>query len=176
MPILHHIKVNGCVRENEKHIETSFSIHSYSDASEVSYGGAVYLAVQLLQRPKWHIKLHLANTVAEVNTIDHMNVNYWTDSMNVSWYVRNHSRKFKQFVPNKINEIQRLSAPGKWNHVKTRENPADLISPGMSIEGLALSDLWWYGLENLKNGNEISVKTDIADPQEHRKRKSFNFS
>ena len=55
-----------------------------------------------------------------------MNVNYWTDSMNVLWWVRNHSRKFKPFVANRISEIQRLAAPGKWNHVRTKENLADL--------------------------------------------------
>ena len=40
----------------------------------------------------------------------------------------------------RISEIQRLSAPGKWNHVRTKENPADLRSRGMSIEDLAQSD------------------------------------
>ena len=72
------------------------------------------------------LSLHLPNTVAEVYKIDQMNVNYWTDSMNVLWWVRNHSRKFKPFVANRISEIQRLAAPGKWNHVRTKENLADL--------------------------------------------------
>ena len=40
------------------------------------------------------LHLHLANTVAEVYKIDPMKVNCWTDSMNVLWWVRNHSRKF----------------------------------------------------------------------------------
>ena len=31
----------------------------------------------------------------------------------------------------------------------------------MSVEDLALSGLWWYGPENLKNGNEVLVKADI---------------
>ena len=39
------IKVDRCVRRNEEHIENSVSIHSYSDASEVAYGAAVYLVV-----------------------------------------------------------------------------------------------------------------------------------
>ena len=112
------------------------------------------------------LSLHLANTVAEVYKIDQMNVNYWTDSMNVLWWVRNHSRKFKPFVANRISEIQRLSAPGKWNHVKTKENPADLLSQGMSVEDLTLSDLWWYGPENVRNGNEVLVKTDVERSSE----------
>ena len=154
--------------------------------SGVAYSTAVYLAVQYqngdassklvvaktkvaplatvsvprLELMAAVLNLHLANTVAEVYKIDQMNVNYWTDSMNVLLWARNHSRKFKPFVANRISEIQRLSAPGKWNLVKIKENPADLLSQGMSIEDLALSDLWWYGPENLKNGNEVLVKTD----------------
>ena len=107
------------------------------------------------------LSLHLANTVAEVYKIDQMNVNYWTDSMNVLWWVRNHSRKFKPFVANRISQIQRLSTPEKWNHVRTKENPTDLLSRRMLIEDLAMSDLWWYGPENLRNGNEALIKTDI---------------
>ena len=107
------------------------------------------------------LSLHLANTVAEVYKTDRMNVNYWTDSMNVLWWVRNHSRKFKSFEANKISQIQRLSTPEKWNHVRTKENPTDLLSQRMSIEDLALSNLWWYGPENLRNGNEALIKTDI---------------
>ena len=83
-----------------------------------------------------------------------MNVNYWTDSMNVLWWVRNHSRKFKPFVVNRISEIQRLSAPGKWNQEKTNENVADLLSQGMSIEDLAVSDLCWYSPDNLSFGKD----------------------
>ena len=30
----------------------------------------------------------------------------------------------------------------------------------------AFSDLWWYGLENLRNGNEALVKTDIERSSE----------
>ena len=149
-----NIKVDRCVRENEKHIEINISIHSYSDASEVAYGAAVYLVVEYkngdassklvvakikvaplatISIPRLELmavllSLHLANTVAEVFKIYQMNVNYWTDSIIVLWWVRNHSRKFKPFVANRISEIQRLSAPEKWNHVRTKENPADLLS------------------------------------------------
>ena len=38
LEILDHIKVDRCVRENKKHIETNISVHSHSDASEVAYG------------------------------------------------------------------------------------------------------------------------------------------
>ena len=62
-------------------------------------------------------------------------------------------------MANRISEIQRLLAPEEWNHVRTKKNPADLLSRGMSIEDLALSNLWWYGPENFSNGNEALVKT-----------------
>ena len=43
--ILNYIQVDRCERENEKHIETNISIHSYSDASEVAYGAAAVCLV-----------------------------------------------------------------------------------------------------------------------------------
>ena len=139
LQILDHIKVDRCVRENEEYFETNISIDSYLDASEVAYGTAVYLAVQYqngdassklvvaqtkvapletvsiprLELIAAALNLQLANTLVEVYKIDRMNVNYWTDSMNVLWWVRNHSGKFKPFVVNRTSEIQRLSAPGK---------------------------------------------------------------
>ena len=185
--ILDHIKYDRRVQENEKGIETNISIHSCSDALELEYGAAVYLAVEYqngdtssklvvaktkvaplatVSIPRLELvatvsRLHLANTVAEIYKIDQINVNYWADSMNVFWEVRNHGRKLKFFLANRIRKIQRLSAPGKWNHVKTKENTAYLLSQGMSVEDLALSVLWWYGSENLKNSNEVLVKADI---------------
>ena len=139
LQILDHIKVDRCVRENEEYFETNISIDSYLDASEVAYGTAVYLAVQYqngdassklvvaqtkvapletvsiprLELIAAALNLQLANTLVEVYKIDRMNVNYWADSMNVLWWVRNHSGKFKPFVVNRTSEIQRLSAPGK---------------------------------------------------------------
>ena len=192
LQMLDLIKVDRCVRESEEQIETNISIHSYSDASEVAYGAAVYFAVQYqngdissklvigktkvaplavasiprLGRMAATSSLHLANTVAEVYKIDPMKVNYWTDSMNVLWWVRNHSRKFKPFVANRISEIQSLSSPEKWNHVKTKENPADLLSRGMSVKDLAQSNLWWYGPETLKDKNEVLIKTEIERSSE----------
>ena len=74
------------------------------------------------------LSLHLENTVAGVYKTDQMNVNYWRDSKNVLWWVRNHTKKFKPFVVNRISEIQRLSAPRRWNHVKIKKNAADLLS------------------------------------------------
>ena len=95
LQILNHIKVDRCLRKNEKHIETNISIHSYwmhSDASEVAYGAAVYLVVEyqngdassnlvvaktkvaplaIISIPIFELvaailSLHLTNTVAEV--------------------------------------------------------------------------------------------------------------
>ena len=190
--ILDHIKVDRWVQEKEKGIETNIFTHLCSDALELAYGAAIYFAVEYQNGdtssklavaknkvaplttgsiPRLELvatvsRLHLANTVAEVYKIDQINVNYWADSMNGFWEVRNHSRKLKFFLANRIRKIQKLSAPAKLNHVKTKENTAYLLSQGMSVEDLALSGLWWYGPENLENGNEFLVKADIERSSE----------
>ena len=62
LQILDPIKVDRCVRESEEHIETNISIHSYSDALEVAYGAAVYLAVKY-QKCDASSKLVVAKTI-----------------------------------------------------------------------------------------------------------------
>ena len=95
------------------------------------------------------------------------------DRKYVLWWVRNPSRKCKPFETNRISEIQRLSAPGKWNHVKAKENLADLLYQGISIEDLGLSGLWWYVPENSKNGNN---RLTLEDRPKYKKRTSFKLS
>ena len=61
-------------------------------------------------------------------------VTFWCDSMNVLWWIRGRSRKFKPFVANRASEIQSITRPMMWKHVPTKINPADLVSRG--TEGL----------------------------------------
>ncbi|CAI6346849.1 unnamed protein product [Macrosiphum euphorbiae] len=39
--------------------------------------------------------------------------------------------KWKQFVANRVSEMQKLTPDAEWNHIKSEDNPADLISRGV---------------------------------------------
>ena len=83
----------------------------------------------------------------KVSTCD---VTFWSDSMNVLWWVRNHSRNFKPFVSNRIGEIQTNSKPEQWRYVPTELNPADYVTRGLTAVELLNKDTWLNGPEFLK--------------------------
>ncbi|KAK9744227.1 hypothetical protein QE152_g7950 [Popillia japonica] len=69
----------------------------------------------------------------------------WSDStVTLSW-IRACPKRWKTFVANRVSEIQRLTNIEDWYHVRSKENPADIVSRGMSVEDLQNSELWWSG-------------------------------
>ncbi|KAB0799112.1 hypothetical protein PPYR_06992 [Photinus pyralis] len=79
--------------------------------------------------------------------------------------LRDITANFQIFVANRVNEIQKYSDASHWYHVKTTENPADLISRGLSPEMLRINSFWWEGpmwlkettyiLQTVKKMNEL---------------------
>ena len=58
---------------------------------------------------------------------------FWTDSTNVLWWVKGHSRHFKSFVANRIGKMQAATNTEKWRYVTTKEHPADYLTPGVCL-------------------------------------------
>jgi hypothetical protein len=52
----------------------------------------------------------------------------------------------KTFVGNRVAEIQQSTTPDQWRFVEGKENPADVVSRGKSVNELCESD-WWKGPE-----------------------------
>ncbi|XP_064653091.1 uncharacterized protein LOC135503446 [Lineus longissimus] len=70
-----------------------------------------------------------------------LNVTYWSDSMNVLYWIRRPGKEFKTYVANRVGEIQERSSADQWRHVPTKQNPADLPTRGLSLGELAESQL-----------------------------------
>lgn len=51
----------------------------------------------------------------------------------------------KTFVANRITKIQALTRRASWHHVPSEDNPADMLSRGVTIERLIEDNLWWNG-------------------------------
>ena len=60
---------------------------------------------------------------------------FWCDSLNVLWWIRGMSRKFKPFVGNRVGEIQSLTQPAQWRYLLSKENPVDLVSRELDLVG-----------------------------------------
>ena len=49
------------------------------------------------------------------------------------------------FVCNRVTEIQSYTTPSQWRHCPGKDNPADLLSRGVTAEQLKTMDVWWRG-------------------------------
>ncbi|GFY78150.1 integrase catalytic domain-containing protein [Trichonephila inaurata madagascariensis] len=63
--------------------------------------------------------------------------------------------KFKPFVSNRISEIQGNTDPMPWRHCSGKQNPADLLTRGLSSKELINSEKWWHGPAWLKDSENI---------------------
>merc|ERR1712237_40097 len=59
---------------------------------------------------------------------------FWTDSTSALRKLANKETRFKVFDENRINEILRSSSLEQWSHVRSENNPADLVSRGIEAD------------------------------------------
>jgi hypothetical protein len=96
-------------------------------------------AAVLLSRWLSHVKSVLYNCVKIVDTYA------WTDSMVVlSWLTTPHET-FKQYVSNRVHQVQTALPDGQWRYVSSSDNPADCASRGLMPSELARHELYWCG-------------------------------
>lgn len=168
LPVLSNLQIPrfvACV--SPKFIE----IHSFSDASQVGYGACVYvktidingeILVKLLcskskvapLKPTSIPRLELCAALlaarlskAVIESIRYVpdRIIHWCDSSIVLGWLKGDISKLKTFVANRIGEIQENTQSSSWRYVPTAENPADLISRGVSADQLCHTDMWWEG-------------------------------
>ncbi|CAH2052555.1 unnamed protein product, partial [Iphiclides podalirius] len=67
--------------------------------------------------------------------------------------VRASVTQLNAYVANRIRVVAQLTAGWTWHYVRTSDNPADLITRGVSPQELADNMLWWTGPLFLQNDN-----------------------
>ncbi|XP_055708965.1 uncharacterized protein LOC129805218 [Phlebotomus papatasi] len=150
-------------------------LHAFCDASIRAYGVAVYAVTQcenefhsclLLSKsrvaPLKELtvpRLELCGALLATETIAKFRdaikpdaIQFWSDSTIVLHWINSPPDSYKQFIANRIKRIRALSSPEQWRHVVTGENPADIVSRGLSPSQLEKSDLWWRGPDWLQEG------------------------
>lgn len=87
---------------------------------------------------------------------------FWSDSTIALSWIKGDPSRWHTFVSNQVTEIQQLTPWEKWDHVKTDENPADLILRGADLNQLMDACIWW-------NGPDWLQKDEHSWPHEHRR-------
>jgi len=137
-------------------------LHIFSDASPQAYGAAAYLvqgthsailisksrAAPLKQHSLPRLELMAAvlgtrlYTFISTSITTGPNVYFWSDSQIVlSWITS--KKTLKPFVNNRVQEIRSISTT--WKFCPSADNPADLLTRGISYHQLKSSTLWRHG-------------------------------
>ena len=146
-------------------------IHGFGDASESAYGGVIYLRT-LYQDTTIVINLVMAKSrVAPVKcqtiprlelcgacitaqlllqVADYLHISMdsvfgWTDSTIVLGWIKKCPSVLKVYVSYRVTKITSKSPASHWRYVNTHDNPADVLSRGISPKELVSHTLWWNG-------------------------------
>lgn len=156
-----------------------FELHTFSDSSERAYGACIFVRaidangtvqVRLLAsrnkvaplKPTTIPRLELCGALlatrlhAKVISSLTIKINdsyFWTDSTIVLAWLKTQSNQLKTFVRTRVGEIQDTTAGHRWSYVPSKENPADLVSRGISANSISSCELWWSGPDFLKSQN-----------------------
>ncbi|XP_025602297.2 uncharacterized protein LOC112694947 [Athalia rosae] len=147
-------------------------LHGFGDASEKGYGACIYAlsynengeASCLLVSSKsrvaplkkitlprlelcaaWLLAKLLNSVVKALGEEQIKDVVLWSDSTIVLHWLRTPPNQLKTFVANRVAEIQELAKTCEWKHVPTKDNPADILSRGVTADQLIRNKLWWHG-------------------------------
>ncbi|XP_064479062.1 uncharacterized protein LOC135392275 [Ornithodoros turicata] len=146
-------------------------LHVFADASTAAYGAVVYLCVRDLTgrttttlvlaksriAPLKQLTLPRLELMASLVAsrlfqyiggnlkLDVSGVHFWTDSMITLHWIQGDAARWKPFVRNRVTEIQKNSDSHPWHYCPSKENPADLMTRGISAQRLIESQLWWKG-------------------------------
>ena len=169
LPDLSQVKIARSLKE-PGHV-TGSQLHIFTDTSLEAYGAVAYLrheyqsgnvtvrfvmskakvtplktiSVPRLELMAAIVGLRIAETVGQTLGLPQEKWIFWSDSLDVLYWVRGHSRQFKPFVSNRVGKIQSKVDPAQWRYTPSKVNPADKLRMGMTADFLVRDQTWWNG-------------------------------
>ncbi|GFQ93761.1 integrase catalytic domain-containing protein [Trichonephila clavata] len=149
---LKDLKIPRCIL-----LKDSVAVHliGFADASAQAYGACLYvksenanetqirllcsktrvaplktLSIPRLELLAATLLSKLTSKIIKIIDLEFDEVHLFSDSKVVLDWIQMQPHLLKVFVANRVSLIQELTETFSWHHVKTKENPADLISRG----------------------------------------------
>ena len=161
------ITLPRCFFPSSEKQSTTPHLHVFADASPKAYGAVSFITsgnqcsfvmaksrvapLKKLTLPQLELMAaltgaRLASFVSETlkSRYPNLKVKLWSDSEIVLHWLSS-SKPLKQLVANRTTEIKGMFPIPHWNHCPTADNPADLLTCGISAEQLQSSSLWKHG-------------------------------
>ncbi|KAH9638504.1 hypothetical protein HF086_007474 [Spodoptera exigua] len=149
----------------------TIELHGFSDASTKAYACVIYCRIKRdqdssvvlvagktklvslnkstsLPRLELSGAVLLSKFMAKIKTcLNNYNIKIfgWIDSMAVLGWLNGDANKWKPFVANRVKQVTEVMPPNCWQYIKSKENPADCASRGLTASQLKKHDLWWHG-------------------------------
>ncbi|GFT65086.1 integrase catalytic domain-containing protein [Trichonephila clavipes] len=114
-------------------------IHTFSDASQKAYGAAAFLRVKHKDR----VSVDLVISKSRVAPLKRLSLPR-LELMGALLAARL-AKEVKKILDQKVREIQSLTDPNSWFHCSGKDNPADLLTRGISVDALTTNSKWWNG-------------------------------
>lgn len=189
LPELNKIRIprQVCFSQSE-----NVELHAFCDSSQSAYGACCYmrsvhpngqLFVRLVcsktrvapLKPLTIPKLELLGAQMLCKLVDSV-VNslgitlqakyYWCDSTIVLGWINTKPHLLKTFVSNRVVDIQSKSNINEWRYIPTNQNPADLLTRGITPQELKKSALWWTGPSFLSQFDKLEWPSLVEVPPE----------
>ena len=158
----------------------AIELHIFCDASQIAYGCCAYLRchydnelissrliaskgkvcpLKEITLPKLELSAAVLATqlgmqIQKALKITPQYTTYWTDSSIVLAWLNKQTSKLEIFVANRVQQILKVSKVNQWRHVKTDQNPADVVSRGALPATLEQNKKWWHGPDWLTMPNK----------------------
>ncbi|XP_062699286.1 uncharacterized protein LOC134284451 [Aedes albopictus] len=146
-------------------------LHTFADASQQAYGACIYarstdvegavkvrliaskskvaplkrVSIPRLELSAAVLAARLHKRVSEALDMPITASHFWSDSTVTLEWLRSPPYTWSTFIANRVSEIQTTTQGSYWHHIAGRENPADLVSRGMTVEKFLSSNLWHHG-------------------------------
>ncbi|KAK4474245.1 hypothetical protein MN116_000200 [Schistosoma mekongi] len=182
-----HVTVPRGIKRIIDEPDAKVELHLFSDASELGYGAVAYARVKYSQQSPYCVLLYSKSRVAPIKRITiprlemaaavlsvrmsevlkksfprfFSEVNFYTDSMVVLYYIKNTESRYSTFIANRLAVIHQFTSVEQWRYIRSSQNPGDWTSRGIQ----KVSDLKsWFDCPVLLDTNVSRMATRCPEP------------